>query len=157
MLSKFEVLPTQFLQDCAAPVAKGHCLPLSSSMYSDTIHIALLSRPIWSCCFVTMNFNLNSVGETVNLMAIDSQRMMDVTSSINTVWTSPMAIILSFYFLWGYLGPSALAGLVVMVLLIPVNAILSNKMKKYQKSNMKNKDTRIKVLTYLLSTYQSHR
>ena len=103
-----------------------------------------------------MNFNLNSVGETVNLMAIDSQRMMDVTSSINTVWTSPMAIILSFYFLWGYLGPSALAGLVVMVLLIPVNAILSNKMKKYQKSNMKNKDTRIKVLTYLL-IYQSCR
>ena len=91
------------------------------------------------------NFNLNSVGETVNLMAIDSQRMMDVTSQINTVWTSPMAIILSFYFLWGYLGPSSLAGLVIMVLLIPVNAVLSNRMKKYQRENMKNKDTRIKV------------
>ena len=91
------------------------------------------------------NFNLNSVGETVNLMAIDSQRMMDVTSQINTVWTSPMAIILSFYFLWGYLGPSSLAGLVIMVLLIPVNAVISNRMKKYQKENMKNKDTRIKV------------
>ena len=95
------------------------------------------------------NFNLNSVGETVNLMAIDSQRMMDVTSQINTVWTSPMAIILSFYFLWGYLGPSSLAGLVIMVLLIPINATLSNKMKMYQKSNMKNKDTRIKVSRYL--------
>ena len=97
------------------------------------------------------NFNLNSVGETVNLMAIDSQRMMDVTSQINTVWTSPMAIILSFYFLWGYLGPSSLAGLVIMVLLIPVNAVISNRMKKYQRENMKNKDTRIKVrqITFL--------
>ena len=91
------------------------------------------------------NFNLNSVGETVNLMAIDSQRMMDVTSQINTVWTSPMAIILSFYFLWGYLGPSSLAGLIIMVLLIPVNSVISNRMKKYQKENMKNKDARIKV------------
>ena len=91
------------------------------------------------------NFNLNSVGETVNLMAIDSQRMMDVTSQINTVWTSPMAIMLSFYFLWGYLGPSSLAGLVIMVLLIPVNSIISNRLKKCQKENMKIKDTRIKV------------
>ena len=89
--------------------------------------------------------NLYSVGETVNLMVIDSQRMMDVTSQINTVWTSPMAIILSFYFLWGYLGPSSLAGLIIMVLLIPVNSVISNRMKKYQKENMKNKDARIKV------------
>ena len=91
------------------------------------------------------NLKLYSVGETVNLMAIDSQRMMDVTSQINTVWTSPMAIILSFYFLWGYLGPSSLAGLVILVLLIPVNSVISNRMKKYQKENMKNKDMRIKV------------
>ena len=91
------------------------------------------------------NLNLYSVGKTVNLMAIDSQRMMDVTSQINTVWTSPMAIILSFYFLWGYLGPSSLAGLIIMVLLIPVNSVISNRMKKYQKENMKNKDMRIKV------------
>ena len=98
------------------------------------------------------NFNLNSVGETVNLMAIDTQRMMDVTSQINTIWTSPMAIILSFYFLWGYLGPSSLAGLVIMVLLIPVNSVISNRMKKYQKENMKNKDMRIKVgqITFFL-------
>ena len=91
------------------------------------------------------NLKLYSVGETVNLMAIDSQRMMDVTSQINTVWTSPMAMILSFYFLWGYLGPSSLAGLVILVLLIPVNSVISNRMKKYQKENMKNKDMRIKV------------
>ena len=91
------------------------------------------------------NLKLYSVGETVNLMAIDSQRMMDVTSQINTVWTSPMAMLLSFYFLWGYLGPSSLAGLVILVLLIPVNSVISNRMKKYQKENMKNKDMRIKV------------
>ena len=91
------------------------------------------------------NLKLFSVGETVNLMSIDSQRMMDVTSQINTVWTSPMAMILSFYFLWGYLGPSSLAGLVILVLLIPVNSVISNRMKKYQKENMKNKDMRIKV------------
>ena len=83
-------------------------------------------------------------------MSIDTQRMMDVTNQINTIWTAPLTILLSLYFLWGYLGPSCLAGLVVMILLIPINAILSNKMKKYQISNMKNKDTRIKVMNEIL-------
>jgi ABC-type bacteriocin/lantibiotic exporter with double-glycine peptidase domain len=83
-------------------------------------------------------------------MAIDTQRIMDLTSSINTLWTSPLTIILSLYFLWGYLGPSSLAGLVVMVLLIPVNAVLSSKMKTFQFANMKNKDKRIKVMNEIL-------
>ena len=78
-------------------------------------------------------------------MSIDTQRFMDLVGEINTIWTSPLSIILSLYFLWGYLGPSSLAGLVVMVLLIPTNAYLSSKMKKYQFANMKNKDRRIKV------------
>ena len=100
--------------------------------------------------FLDFNFFDYLVGETVNLMAIDTQRMMDVTNQINTIWTAPLTILLSLYFLWGYLGPSCLAGLVVMVLLIPINAYMSNMMKKYQISNMKNKDTRIKVMNEIL-------
>lgn len=85
------------------------------------------------------------VGETVNLMALDSQRIMDLAMEINGIWSSPLTIILSLYFLWGYLGVASLAGLVVMILLIPINAVLSSYMKKFQISNMKNKDKRIKV------------
>ena len=96
-------------------------------------------------------------GETVNLMSIDSTRIEQLATNINTIWTSPLTICLSLYFLWGYLGPASLAGLVVMVVLIPVNGVLSSQMKKYQIANMKNKDTRIKVrkrnLFFKMSTY----
>ena len=78
-------------------------------------------------------------------MSIDSTRIEQLATNINTIWTSPLTICLSLYFLWGYLGPASLAGLVVMVVLIPVNGVLSSQMKKYQIANMKNKDTRIKV------------
>ena len=51
-------------------------------------------------------------------------------------------IALCMYCLWGYLGPSCLAGLAMMALLVPINALLSVWMKRYQKENMNNKDSR---------------
>ena len=91
-----------------------------------------------------------SAGETVNLMAIDTQRLMDVILSLNLLWSSPLTIALSLYSLWGILGPSALAGLLYMVILIPVNAFISSKMKYYQKLNMKSKDNRMKAMNETL-------
>ena len=50
------------------------------------------------------------VGETTNLMQIDSQRFMDLCLYLNLTWSSPFQIALALYFLWGLLGPSSLAG-----------------------------------------------
>jgi hypothetical protein len=47
--------------------------------------------------------------------------------------------------LFGYLGIASLAGLAVMVVLIPVNAVLSTRLRKYQFANMKTKDKRIRL------------
>ena len=71
-----------------------------------------------------LNFSGRSemtVGETTNLMSIDTQKFMDLMLYVNMVWASPLQIALAVYFLWGILGPSALAGLAVMVLMIPMN------------------------------------
>nr|AHK05642.1 ATP-binding cassette transporter sub-family C member 1 isoform X4 [Tigriopus japonicus] len=91
-----------------------------------------------------------SVGETVNLMSIDSERVSTIIGSLNTIWYSPTVIILSLAFLWEYVGPSCLAGLGVMIILIPVNAILSAKIKKYQVINMRKKDARLEVMNEIL-------
>ena len=91
-----------------------------------------------------------SVGETVNLMSIDTQRLMDVILSLNLLWSSPLTIALSMYSLWGILGPASLAGLLVMVLVIPTNALISSRMKRYQKMNMNNKDSRMKAMNETL-------
>jgi len=44
----------------------------------------------------------------------------------------PFQIILAMYFLWGTLGPSTLAGLAVMVLLIPFNVLIARTVHKLQ-------------------------
>jgi ATP-binding cassette, subfamily C (CFTR/MRP), member 1 len=83
-------------------------------------------------------------------MSIDTQRLMDVILNLNLLWSSPLTIALSIYSLWAYLGPSALAGLAVMILLIPVNAWLSSRMKRYQIANMRHKDHRMKAMNEVL-------
>ncbi|KAK2530524.1 Abcc2 [Columba guinea] len=93
----------------------------------------------------------STVGETVNLMSADAQRFMDMANFVHQLWSSPLQIILSIFFLWGELGPSVLAGIAVMVLLIPINALLVAKSKNVQVRNMKNKDERMKIMSEILS------
>lgn len=59
----------------------------------------------------------STVGEIVNLMAVDAQRFMDLTAYINMLWSAPLQIALALYFLWDLLGPSVLAGKFVATLL----------------------------------------
>ncbi|CAO2644874.1 ATP-binding cassette sub-family C member 3, partial [Lemmus lemmus] len=93
----------------------------------------------------------STVGEMVNLMSVDAQRFMDVSPFINLLWSAPLQVILSIYFLWQILGPSVLAGVAVIVLLIPLNGAVSMKMRTYQVQQMKFKDSRIKLMNEILS------
>ncbi|PNJ90382.1 hypothetical protein CR201_G0056186, partial [Pongo abelii] len=49
------------------------------------------------------------------------------------------------------LGPSVLAGVAVMVLMVPVNAVMAMKTKTYQVAHMKSKDNRIKLMNEILN------
>lgn len=92
-----------------------------------------------------------TIGETVNLMSVDAQKLMDVTNFIHLLWSNVLQIALSIYFLWAELGPSVLAGVGVMILLIPVNGLLASKSRAIQVKNMKNKDKRLKIMNEILS------
>ena len=45
-----------------------------------------------------------TLGEIVNLMAVDAQRFIDLTGFLNMIWSAPLTIALALYFLWGTLG-----------------------------------------------------
>ncbi|XP_035982452.1 canalicular multispecific organic anion transporter 1 [Fundulus heteroclitus] len=93
----------------------------------------------------------STVGETVNLMSADAQRFNDVTNFIHLLWSCPLQIIVSIVFLWMELGPSTLAGLGVMVLMVPINGLLANQARKFQIENMKFKDKRLKIMNEMLN------
>uniref|UniRef100_A0A673W799 Canalicular multispecific organic anion transporter 2-like n=1 Tax=Salmo trutta TaxID=8032 RepID=A0A673W799_SALTR len=93
----------------------------------------------------------STVGEIVNLMSVDAQRFMDLTTFLNMLWSAPLQIILALYFLWQNLGPSVLAGVAVMILLIPLNAAIAVRTRAYQVEQMQYKDTRIKLMNEILN------
>ncbi|KAK3559875.1 hypothetical protein QTP86_026191, partial [Hemibagrus guttatus] len=93
----------------------------------------------------------STVGEIVNLMSVDAQRFMDLTTFLNMLWSAPLQIILALFFLWRTLGPSILAGVAVMVLLIPFNAVIAMKTRAYQVEQMQYKDARIKLMNEILN------
>ncbi|NXE48712.1 MRP3 protein, partial [Casuarius casuarius] len=93
----------------------------------------------------------STVGEIVNLMSVDAQRFMDLMTFLNMLWSAPLQIFLALYFLWQTLGPSVLAGVAVMVLLIPFNAVIAMKTRAFQVEQMRHKDSRIKLMNEILT------
>ena len=142
----------------AGLVGTDTVVSILGSQYS--LLILIISQKIKSsltCAIYNKYFKLTSrargersIGQSVNLIQIDTQNIQDVLTYLNLFWATPMAIILSFYSLWGLLGPSCMAGLGVLLLLVPINAFLKNKMKDYNRATMKLKDSRIKTMNEIL-------
>ncbi|CAI5772734.1 resistance-associated 1-like isoform X1 [Podarcis lilfordi] len=91
-----------------------------------------------------------TTGETVNLMTSDIQQLTELAVNLNLLWSAPFQILLAITFLWQELGPSVLAGVSVLLLVLPANAFFAAKVKQLQKSQMKSKDQQIKLLSEIL-------
>ncbi|XP_070311189.1 multidrug resistance-associated protein 1-like isoform X2 [Odocoileus virginianus] len=83
-------------------------------------------------------------------MAIDAQQLMDLMTNINLLWSAPFQILMAISLLWQELGPAVLAGVAVLVFVIPMNALVANRIKKLKKNQRKNKDKQIKLLNEIL-------
>ena len=84
-------------------------------------------------------------------MSVDAQRLMDLMSYLNMLWSAPLQIVLSLVFLYLTMGPSIFAGFAVMILMIPVNAALATWSRKLQVKQMALKDSRIKLVNEVLN------
>ncbi|XP_055837482.1 multidrug resistance-associated protein 1-like [Episyrphus balteatus] len=93
----------------------------------------------------------STVGEIVNLMSVDAQRFMELMTYISLLWSAPLQITLALYFLWELLGISVLSGLAVMIIMIPINGVIANRIKILQVKQMQYKDDRVKLMNEVLS------
>ena len=83
---------------------------------------------------------MTTAGEMVNLMSVDAHRLMSTMTFISTLWSSPLQIILAFYFLYQTMGVAVLAGVGVLVLLFPLSYVLSKLIAGFQVSVLPPKD-----------------
>ncbi|XP_068002965.1 ATP-binding cassette sub-family C member 6 isoform X2 [Melanerpes formicivorus] len=92
-----------------------------------------------------------TVGEIVNLVSVDVQKLMDLIVYFNGTWLAPIRIIICFIFLWQLLGPSALTSIAVFLFLLPLNFMITKKRSQFQETQMKYKDERAKLTNAILS------
>ena len=64
-----------------------------------------------------------SVGKVVNMISADVERVQDACFFIQSTWSTPLMIGGAIVFLWMELGVSCLAGLAVIMIIIPINGI----------------------------------
>ena len=68
----------------------------------------------------------------MNLMSVDAQRLMDVMTYLNMIWSGPFQVGVSLYFLHRTMGWAIYAGLGVMVVFTPINFLVGRMVNKLQ-------------------------
>ncbi|CAG5076674.1 Oidioi.mRNA.OKI2018_I69.PAR.g8517.t2.cds [Oikopleura dioica] len=94
-------------------------------------------------------------GEIVNMMTVDAQKFQDIFTYIHMIWSGPLQIGLSLYFLWQELGAAIFSGIAVMILLIPANAFVGKKIGEIMRALMQTKDKRMKTISELVTAIKT--
>lgn len=96
-----------------------------------------------------------TTGDIVNYMAVDAQRLQDLTQFAQQMWSAPFQIIICMVSLYQLVGWSMLAGIGVMIIMIPINGLIARIMKRLQKQQMKNKDARSRLIAEIVNNMKS--
>ncbi|KAJ0033820.1 hypothetical protein NQD34_000927 [Periophthalmus magnuspinnatus] len=160
----------EFMHDSSSPVWKGILFAVLLFLLS-CVQSLLFHQYMYHCFTVGMRLKTAltgllyrkclvmssgarrqcAAGEVISLVSADVQKLMDLVVYINSIWTAPLEIALCFYFLCLLLGPSALAGLSVVLLLFPLNGFITTVRTKLQEVQLSFMDGRIKAMTEMVS------
>ncbi|RLV89993.1 Metal resistance protein YCF1 [Spathaspora sp. JA1] len=116
-----------------------------------------LSASIYNKSLVLSNESKqeSSTGDIVNLMSVDVQRLQDLVQNLQIVWSGPFQIVLCLMSLHGLIGNSMWAGVAIMIIMIPLNAVIARIQKRLQKTQMKYKDERSRLINEILNNIKS--
>ncbi|CAC5393002.1 ABCC1 [Mytilus coruscus] len=103
---------------------------------------------------LTMNSDAKKetmLGQIVSLMSVDCQHLQDMFTYLSTVMSVPVQVAIGMYLLWGTLGISCLAGLGVLLLLIPLNSFVAARQLTLTADVLALKGERIKLMNQILN------
>jgi ABC-type multidrug transport system fused ATPase/permease subunit len=96
-----------------------------------------------------------STGDIVNYMAVDAQRLQDLTQFAQQAWSAPFQITICMISLYNLVGWSMMAGIAVMIVMMPVQGFVARMMRNLQKDQMKNKDARSRLINEIINNMKS--
>ena len=92
-----------------------------------------------------------NVGTIINLMSVDSFKVSEISAYLHFLWASvPVQVIIAVTLLYRILGYSSIAGVLLMLAVLPINYILAKAFSRTQKKIMAATDARIHTTNEVL-------
>lgn len=92
-----------------------------------------------------------NLGTIINLMSVDSFKIADITAYLHFLCAmAPIQLLLAVVLLWRVMGLSSIPGLIVMVILLPVNYLFARGFAKTSKRILTATDKRMNVTNEVL-------
>ncbi|KAI9483188.1 MAG: P-loop containing nucleoside triphosphate hydrolase protein [Benjaminiella poitrasii] len=92
----------------------------------------------------------SSTGTIVNLMSTDSNRISEFSVWWFSVLAAPTELVVGIYFLYNLLGKSCFLGLLVMIVVLPLNHYNAKMFAKTQDKLMESRDKRVSLMNEVL-------
>ncbi|XP_054459670.1 ATP-binding cassette sub-family C member 10 [Anoplopoma fimbria] len=158
-----------FMEDEAAPVSQGVWCALG--LFATTLltsflrnifvfevsKVALSARAalvsaVYSKALRVSGCSLagTTLGEVVNLMSTDSDRVVNFFNSFHELWSLPLRLAITLYLLYLQVGVAFVGGLGVALLLVPFNKFLASRILSNNQHMLRHKDSRVKLMTEIL-------
>nr|XP_025846743.1 multidrug resistance-associated protein 7 isoform X4 [Vulpes vulpes] len=90
-------------------------------------------------------------GEALNLLGTDSERLLNFAGSFHEAWGLPLQLAITLYLLHQQVGVAFVGGLILALLLVPVNKVIATRIMASNQEMLQHKDARVKLMTELLS------
>jgi ATP-binding cassette subfamily C (CFTR/MRP) protein 10 len=94
--------------------------------------------------------NQFNMGEIVNFMSTDTDRIANFFPSFHSFWSLPVQIAIVLYLLYEQIGLTFLTGLAFAIILIPINKVIASKIGKLSQDMMLYKDERVKLISEII-------
>lgn len=153
-----------FMEEKDAPVSRGVwcavglfattllCSVLRNIFVFEVSKVALSARAALVTAIYSKALRVSScslagftLGEVVNLMSTDTDRVVNFFHSFHELWSLPFQLAVTLYLLYLQVGVAFLGGLSVALLLVPFNKFLASCILSNNKKMLRWKDNRVKV------------
>ncbi|CAH1780700.1 unnamed protein product [Owenia fusiformis] len=113
-----------------------------------------------ACCSLmykkTLRLSNQAMGQTttgkiVNLMSNDVRRFDLSVLFFHFLWIAPAMAVVGLIIIWHLIGPSVLAGYLVLLLLIPVQGYMGKLFAKLRRKTAVETDERVKVMNEIIT------
>ncbi|CAI5503205.1 unnamed protein product, partial [Closterium sp. Naga37s-1] len=92
-----------------------------------------------------------STGRITNMMTNDAESLQMVCQQLHGLWSAPLRILVCVFLLYQQLGVASLLGLLMLLLMIPAQAVIVNRVQKLVKASLQRSDKRVALMSEVLA------